>query len=142
MKDCLALIVKRLVAFPPRLMPGDHEPMSSWISRAVRCKGPQAESKHAARGASWLAAIGLVAVLPVAAGTSLPVVPGVPYEADPGSVVAQCGRLIDMHTHLTDSGRETSGDLIAVKGDPLADITRLQDVAVIKGGLAFKLSAE
>jgi imidazolonepropionase-like amidohydrolase len=31
-------------------------------------------------------------------------------------------------------------DLIAVKGDPLADITRLQDVAVvIKGGLAFKL---
>ncbi len=32
------------------------------------------------------------------------------------------------------------GDLIAVKGDPLADITRLQDVAVvIKGGLVFKL---
>jgi len=31
-------------------------------------------------------------------------------------------------------------DLIAVKGDPLADITRLQDVAVvIKGGLVFKL---
>ncbi len=31
-------------------------------------------------------------------------------------------------------------DLIAVKGDPIADITRLQDVAVvIKGGLAFKL---
>jgi imidazolonepropionase-like amidohydrolase len=31
-------------------------------------------------------------------------------------------------------------DLIAVKGDPLADITLLQDVAVvIKGGLAFKL---
>jgi imidazolonepropionase-like amidohydrolase len=31
-------------------------------------------------------------------------------------------------------------DLIAVKGDPLTDITRLQDVAVvIKGGLAFKL---
>ena len=35
------------------------------------------------------------------------------------------------------------GDLIAVKGDPLADITRLQDVAVvIKGGLPFKLPAE
>ncbi|MBP6106978.1 MAG: amidohydrolase family protein [Steroidobacteraceae bacterium] len=35
------------------------------------------------------------------------------------------------------------GDLIAVKGDPLADVTRLQDVAVvIKGGLAFKLPAE
>ena len=35
------------------------------------------------------------------------------------------------------------GDLIAVKGDPLADIRRLQDVAVvIKGGLAFKLPAE
>ncbi|MCX7055000.1 MAG: amidohydrolase family protein [Proteobacteria bacterium] len=35
------------------------------------------------------------------------------------------------------------GDLIAVKGDPLADITRLQDVAVVlKGGLAFKLPAE
>ena len=35
------------------------------------------------------------------------------------------------------------GDLIAVRGDPLADITRLQDVAVvIKGGLAFKLPAE
>jgi imidazolonepropionase-like amidohydrolase len=35
------------------------------------------------------------------------------------------------------------GDLIAVKGDPLADITRLQDVAVvIKGGLVFKLPAE
>jgi imidazolonepropionase-like amidohydrolase len=34
------------------------------------------------------------------------------------------------------------GDLIAVKGDPLADITRLQDVAVVvKGGLAFKLPA-
>jgi imidazolonepropionase-like amidohydrolase len=35
------------------------------------------------------------------------------------------------------------GDLIAVKGDPLSDVTRLQDVAVvIKGGLAFKLPAE
>jgi imidazolonepropionase-like amidohydrolase len=35
------------------------------------------------------------------------------------------------------------GDLIAVKGDPLMDITRLQDVAVvIKGGRAFKLPAE
>jgi len=35
------------------------------------------------------------------------------------------------------------GDVIAVRGDPLADITRLQDVAVvIKGGLAFKLPAE
>jgi imidazolonepropionase-like amidohydrolase len=35
------------------------------------------------------------------------------------------------------------GDLIAVQGDPLADIARLQDVAVvIKGGLAFKLPAE
>jgi imidazolonepropionase-like amidohydrolase len=34
------------------------------------------------------------------------------------------------------------GDLIAVAGDPLADITCLQDVAVvIKGGLAFKLPA-
>lgn len=32
------------------------------------------------------------------------------------------------------------GDLIAVKGDPLADVRVLQDVAVvIKGGLAFKL---
>ncbi|MGB8694158.1 MAG: amidohydrolase family protein [Steroidobacteraceae bacterium] len=32
------------------------------------------------------------------------------------------------------------GDLIAVKGDPLKDITRLQQVAVvIKGGVAFKL---
>ena len=32
------------------------------------------------------------------------------------------------------------GDLIAVAGDPLEDITRLEDVAVvIKGGLAFKL---
>ena len=32
------------------------------------------------------------------------------------------------------------GDLIAVKGDPLKDITRLQHVAVvIKGGVAFKL---
>jgi imidazolonepropionase-like amidohydrolase len=35
------------------------------------------------------------------------------------------------------------GDLIAVKGDPLSDVTRLQDVAVvIKGGLAFKMPAE
>jgi imidazolonepropionase-like amidohydrolase len=35
------------------------------------------------------------------------------------------------------------GDLIAVKGDPLDDVTRLQDVAVvIKGGLAFKLPAQ
>ncbi len=35
------------------------------------------------------------------------------------------------------------GDLIAVKGDPLADVTRLQDVAVvIKGGLVFKRPAE
>jgi imidazolonepropionase-like amidohydrolase len=35
------------------------------------------------------------------------------------------------------------GDLIAVKGDPLADIARLQDVAVVvKGGLAFKLPAQ
>lgn len=34
------------------------------------------------------------------------------------------------------------GDLIAVKGDPLKDITRLEDVAVVvKGGLAFKLPA-
>ncbi len=34
------------------------------------------------------------------------------------------------------------GDLIAVQGDPLADIGRLQDVAVvIKGGLPFKLPA-
>ena len=32
------------------------------------------------------------------------------------------------------------GDLIAVSGDPLADIRRLQDVAVvIKGGQVFKL---
>ncbi len=32
------------------------------------------------------------------------------------------------------------GDIIAVRGDPLQDISRLQDVAVvIKGGLAFKL---
>ncbi len=32
------------------------------------------------------------------------------------------------------------GDIIAVKGDPLADVSRLQDVAVvIKGGLAFRL---
>jgi imidazolonepropionase-like amidohydrolase len=31
-------------------------------------------------------------------------------------------------------------DMVAVQGDPLADITRLQDVkVVIKGGLAFKL---
>jgi imidazolonepropionase-like amidohydrolase len=35
------------------------------------------------------------------------------------------------------------GDVIAVKGDPLTDITRLQDVAVvIKGGLVFKRPAE
>ncbi|HEX6571380.1 MAG TPA: amidohydrolase family protein [Steroidobacteraceae bacterium] len=35
------------------------------------------------------------------------------------------------------------GDLIAVEGDPLADIARLQDVAVVvKGGLAFKLPAQ
>jgi imidazolonepropionase-like amidohydrolase len=34
------------------------------------------------------------------------------------------------------------GDLIAVRGDPLADITRLQDVAVVvKGGLIFKFAA-
>ena len=34
------------------------------------------------------------------------------------------------------------GDLIAVRGDPLGDIGRLQDVAVvIKGGLPFKLPA-
>jgi imidazolonepropionase-like amidohydrolase len=34
------------------------------------------------------------------------------------------------------------GDLIAVRGDPLADVARLQDVAVVvKGGLAFKLQA-
>ena len=34
------------------------------------------------------------------------------------------------------------GDLIAVTGDPIADVTRLQDVAVvIKGGLAFKVPA-
>ncbi len=32
------------------------------------------------------------------------------------------------------------GDLIAVRGDPLADVTLLQDIAVvIKGGLVFKL---
>jgi imidazolonepropionase-like amidohydrolase len=32
------------------------------------------------------------------------------------------------------------GDLIAVRGDPLADISALKDVAVvIKGGLIFKL---
>lgn len=35
------------------------------------------------------------------------------------------------------------GDLIAVKNDPLEDITRLQDVAVVvKGGLLFKRPAE
>jgi imidazolonepropionase-like amidohydrolase len=35
------------------------------------------------------------------------------------------------------------GDIVAVRGDPLQDITRLQDVAVvIKGGLVFKLPAE
>jgi imidazolonepropionase-like amidohydrolase len=35
------------------------------------------------------------------------------------------------------------GDVIAVAGDPLDDITRLEDVAiVIKGGLAFKLPAD
>jgi imidazolonepropionase-like amidohydrolase len=32
------------------------------------------------------------------------------------------------------------GDVIAVRGDPLADIRALGDVAlVVKGGLAFKL---
>jgi imidazolonepropionase-like amidohydrolase len=31
------------------------------------------------------------------------------------------------------------GDVIAVEGDPLADIRRLQDVSVVvKGGLLFK----
>ena len=31
------------------------------------------------------------------------------------------------------------GDVIAVKGDPLADVQRLQDVAVVvKGGMIFK----
>ena len=35
------------------------------------------------------------------------------------------------------------GDLIAVRGDPLADMTRLQEVVVvIKGGLAFKLPVQ
>jgi imidazolonepropionase-like amidohydrolase len=35
------------------------------------------------------------------------------------------------------------GDVIAVKGDPLADVTRLQDVAVVvKGGLVFKQPAD
>jgi imidazolonepropionase-like amidohydrolase len=35
------------------------------------------------------------------------------------------------------------GDLIAVKGDPIADIELLQDIpVVIKGGLAFKLPAQ
>jgi imidazolonepropionase-like amidohydrolase len=35
------------------------------------------------------------------------------------------------------------GDLIAVRGDPLADVTRLQEVAVvIKGGLVFKLPVQ
>jgi len=35
------------------------------------------------------------------------------------------------------------GDVVAVAGDPLDDITRLEDVAVvIKGGLAFKLPPE
>ncbi|HET9692917.1 MAG TPA: amidohydrolase family protein [Steroidobacteraceae bacterium] len=35
------------------------------------------------------------------------------------------------------------GDLIAVEGDPLADVTRLQHVAVVvKGGLVFKLPAQ
>jgi imidazolonepropionase-like amidohydrolase len=35
------------------------------------------------------------------------------------------------------------GDLIAVKGDPIADIKLLQDVpVVIKGGLVFKLPAQ
>jgi len=34
------------------------------------------------------------------------------------------------------------GDLIAVRGNPLADISLLQNVdVVIKGGLAFKLPA-
>jgi imidazolonepropionase-like amidohydrolase len=34
------------------------------------------------------------------------------------------------------------GDLIAVSGDPLADIARLQSVdAVVKGGLVFKRPA-
>jgi imidazolonepropionase-like amidohydrolase len=35
------------------------------------------------------------------------------------------------------------GDLIAVRGDPLEDISVLQDVeAVVKGGLIFKLPPE
>ena len=34
------------------------------------------------------------------------------------------------------------GDLIAVRGDPLADVTLLQNVdVVIKGGMALKLPA-
>jgi imidazolonepropionase-like amidohydrolase len=35
------------------------------------------------------------------------------------------------------------GDLIAVRGDPLGDITVLQDVdVVVKGGLVFKLDRQ
>jgi imidazolonepropionase-like amidohydrolase len=35
------------------------------------------------------------------------------------------------------------GDLVAVEGDPLANITRLQHVAVVvKGGLVFKLPGQ
>ncbi|MGB7903860.1 MAG: amidohydrolase family protein, partial [Steroidobacteraceae bacterium] len=132
--------------------------MSNRNYSGSRCRAhaAQAASRHTRGGVSWLAAVGLAAVLPAVAATPMPVVSGVPYNADSGSVAVQCGRLIDgvaaqaqglatvvirggrvdsvqpgavaptgmtvldlkqftclpglidMHTHLTDSGHETS----------------------------------
>src|SRR5512137_1462484 len=158
MKDCRAPNVKRLVAFRPILLRGADELMANGIFSALRCRGNAAHalSKRMGAMARWLMVTGFGTVLPAVAATPMPVVSGVPYQADSGSVAVQCGTLIDgvaaraqgpstvvirsgrvesvqsgavsprglpvvdlrqytclpglidMHTHLTDSGHETS----------------------------------
>src|SRR5512137_2366794 len=97
MKDCRAPKVKRLVAFCPRLLLGDDELMSNGIFSAPRCRGnaAHAPTKRTRGLARWLLAAGLVMALPVVAATPIPVVSGVPYKTDSGSVAVQCGALID-----------------------------------------------
>ncbi len=55
------------------------------------------------------------------------------------SATSVAGRYMGWSDRVGELAPGRFGDVIAVKGDPLADVQRLQDVAVVvKGGMIFK----